>query len=907
MVLYLIVLAVKGIYPFGAKTIDYYDMAQQIAAFYYHVYDMLHGSSAFYYNWYSALGVNMAMSTSGCSNLSLFNLFFLFIPRHALLESLSFFQLLKMLCMTLTMYIYVHKTHKAPYFFEVAASVGYAFCGFVLVLHITNQWMDIAVLFPLMMLFYDRMLRNGRIKGYVITLSLILIASYYLGFMILIFLFLYTGIKIFAEKLYVPVKRREHLCIMELGVGTVTSLALSSFIVVPQLTQMLSSARFANGNEGEGPIARYFSILSHVEGDYTTRWWSLLGISMAVAVILIGMIKDRKNRYGIFMTVSMILLMVLELFFESINLIWHFGSYVQYPIRNGFIIYFVFAYLICFYAERLFEKRFEPFGYVSLILTVVAFTAFVILYKLNPGLSLRTVFHITSAMMAAALVLYIFFFAWDKGKYYSCALGIICLEILCYAFLLFGKPDFITGYAEEPEQEGEYIRICNQLTDAFELEPEYLFRVKNPDESLNANYGFVLRRPALSNWTHMIAPDEQRSAANWGYSIQFTRLLDSGGTVFSDALLGVRDIISCVDQDPELYEKVKSAEIIVDHMTGEKAEYTLYKAKYTLPFAIPMYVEDMYKNDVSDLVELHNIMYRSMTGADTPDEQKIAQWYIKDDFPYADDSVADMDSDSEYKLVKMKINISGKRAIYLNGSGGDNEYANTKITVTDSEGSRNVLVPTIKDVANEMYPAHFNNNTIYIGSYEDEEIEIVADMNLALGDSFKVSVCGVDLEKMKCLSEIYSDIPDDAIVAGKNTLGFTVDVGEQTGDTAILLPLEYDKGWTVKINDKKTEQYSYAGLFTVIPLWEGINKIDMKFVPKGMGLGICISILTLLIIGCFILARKASREIIESETEILSHDVEHWITPIYLLVYTLAVFMMYVIPVVYGMWIRIFK
>ena len=121
------------------------------------------------------------------------------------------------------------------------------------------------------------------------------------------------------------------------------SLMLSSFILVPQLTQMLSSARFKNGNEKEGAIATYLEILSHVEGDYTTRWWSLLGISFACAIITVGIIKNRKDKKQVFMSVSLILMVVLELFFESINLIWHFGSYVQYPIRNGFIIYFVFA------------------------------------------------------------------------------------------------------------------------------------------------------------------------------------------------------------------------------------------------------------------------------------------------------------------------------------------------------------------------------------------------------------------------------------------------------------------------------------------------------------------------------------------------------------------------------------
>ncbi|HOO27819.1 MAG TPA: YfhO family protein, partial [Lachnospiraceae bacterium] len=189
MVLGSIVLAVKKMFPFGNDTIDYYDMAQQIAAFYYHVYDMLHGEKAFFFDWYTALGVNMAMSTSGCSNLSPFNLFFLFVPRDMLLESLSIFNLLKMMCMTFTMYLFLHKTYRAPYFFKALLSTGYGFCGFVLVLYITNQWMDIAVLFPLILLSLGKLLREGTMRWYVVTMSLALINSYYLAFMILIFIF----------------------------------------------------------------------------------------------------------------------------------------------------------------------------------------------------------------------------------------------------------------------------------------------------------------------------------------------------------------------------------------------------------------------------------------------------------------------------------------------------------------------------------------------------------------------------------------------------------------------------------------------------------------------------------------------------------------------------------------------
>ena len=991
LVIYSIILAVKGIYPFGGNTIDYYDMAQQIAAFYYHVYDALHGMKGFFYDWYTALGVNMAMSTSGCSNLSPFNLFFLFIRRESLLQSLSVFNGFKLMCMSLSMYFYLDKTHeKAPYFFKLAASAGYSFCGFVLVLYITNQWIDIAVMFPLIMYFYDRLIETGKIRGYVITLAITLIASYYLGFMILIFIFLYTGLKLIEGYIFSTGSKKyfDDLHLTQLGIGTFLSLALSSFIIVPQLTQMLSSARFKNGNEAGGGLpGGYLEIISHVRGDYTTRWWTLLGLSFASAVIFTGIIKLRKDHRAVFMSVTMILMMVLELFFESINRIWHFGSYVQYPIRNGFIIYFVFAYWMCYFAGQIYGgeiRENDESGqdgtdnsikgqYLSFVFTVIGFLAFIAFYRNNPGMPLRRVFHITSAIMAVTFVYYLLVLNWGSFKHpirfvrrknleedgyiedtrrngvrYGWAAGVIVCEVLCFGFLLFGKPEFITGYGEEPEQDGEYIYICDQLREAFDLEPGFLYRMKNPDETLNANYGLVLMQPELSNWTHMIAPGEQAGAAQWGYSIQFTRLLDSGGTAFSDALLGVRNVISCVPMDERLYETVDKASIIVDHLTGEKVVYTLYKPKYTLPFGIMITDgnnEDGDRADVeeTDIVKLHNMIYHSMqTGSQRDDEREggdinssaktednieqdptnyAAYWLVHKEMPSDTNTAAGpaevtVRSTGSSKEVYIKAEIRDEAALYLLGSGGDREYANCTIEVAkDADisssdfGWRYIPVPTIKDAENIYYPAHFNNNAVYLGTFRDETVNLRVIMDLDKGEPFDVDVMGLSLDATERVCAAYADVPDDYIKAGKNTLEFTMTVpggneGKKSGiaekSMMALLPLTYDKGWDVKINGRKTDACSYAGLFTAIPLREGENRVYMKFTPSGMLIGSIVTLVSLALCAVYVIICRVRKT---DMLMILSGRLSPVLNRIYACATAAVVLFMYIIPVIYGVFV----
>ncbi|MCR5233663.1 MAG: YfhO family protein [Lachnospiraceae bacterium] len=1014
MVLYSIILAVKGIYPFGNNTIDYYDMAQQIAAFYYHTYDWLHGTKSFFYDWYTALGVNMAMSTSGCSNISPFNLFFLFIKRDSLLKSLSVFNGLKLMCMSFTMYFYLHRTYKStPLFFKAVASVGYAFCGFVLVLYITNQWVDIAVMFPLIMYFYDRLIETGRIKGYVITLAITLIASYYLGFMILIFIFLYTGLKLVTGPIFKEEKRDMNL--LSLGNGTLLSLMSSAFILVPQLMQMLSSARFKNGNEGEadGAFGRYIEIISRVKGDYTTRWWTLLGVSFAAAVILTGLIRYRKDKKLMFTTLSLILMMVLELFFESINLIWHFGSYVQYPIRNGFIINFVFAYLMCLYAGKMYgeedvhshravdaeetEKVSDVGnGYLSFAVTIFGFLIFIAFMRNHPGMQLRRVFHITSFMMLVTFICYFFLLNSQKliqishyigrntnkssqregdktyagkgdadsvvnstddntdnignsnedntgstgntgnssgdkeghkqdgkeSKRYGWAAGIMALEILCYGFLLFGKPDFITGYAEEPEQDGEFIYTCNELRDRLDLDSDFLTRIKNPDESLNANYGLVLMQPALSNWTHMIAPGEQTGAAAWGYTIQFTRLLDAGGTVFSDALLGICKVISSVPMDECLYEPVASARVTTDHRSGDETEYTMYRPEYMLPFGILLGSSDTDnpagEGSYPDVVQLHNSIYHSMITRGAKPTEDIAHWIIRKEHTMEPDelfSSAGIDTEAYLngRTVTINATIEDECALYLLGSGGDMEYANCTIEVmggslsgTDNsnvsdDGYTMIGIPTIKDPGNVYYPAHFNNNAVYLGCFGNEKARIRVTMDLAKGEPFDVDIMGLSMDAVKYVCEECIGISGDNMSAGGRTLDF--DVSSAGSDSCIMLPLTYDKGWKIRINGQKVKAEQYAGLFMRFPLFEGDNKISMRFTPQGTAPGVLVTVLALVMMFVYIVLRRISPDALEHFAESVVDLVSPAIERGYLVVFVLAVMFVYIVPVLYGLFI----
>lgn len=916
-VLLCVIYAMKHIYPFGINTIDYYDMGQQIAAFYYHTFDFLHGEKNLFYDPYTALSVNMAMSTSGCSHLSLFNLFFLFIKRDMLIESLSIFLMLKMMLMSLFMYIFVHNRFRISYVFEVIFSVGYGFCGYVLMLYMTIQWLDVAALFPLLMLFLHKLLKEGKTCGYIVVLTLSIIASYYQSFMILIYIVFMVGVCVFFDKCasfiekkssvsgkvtnkYRPIYENYHL--LKLLCATLISLMLSAFIVIPQIKQTLISARFNNENDG-GILNTYFAIVSNSKPAYTSRWWSILILSFAFAVILCGVVKYAKDMKTWAAILSLVIILS-ELFVEGVNLFWHFGSYVGYPIRNGYMINFTVAFIACAFLEKMKygnEKIDKPLTIndgngmvIGIIVAAVLIVGFITnIYAHTIGLTLRSVFHLTSAVMAMTFIVYLMLIIYKDGKHVLLAPVLIAAEIILFGFIFIGKPAYITGYAEEPEQESEYIRISNQLDEILGINAvdagrsQYRFsRVKNPDASLNANYGLVLRRPVLANWTHLLSPLLQRDAAKLGYTVQYTRVFDTGGTVFSDALLGIDEVICQVPQDIKLYNLKNTADVEVNHLSGQRANYFEYDCKYKLPFGVVVDNID-YDFENGGTVKVYNEIYSSISG----DEEPIADYVIKDV-----DYTEYVGLSEQTAVICKKIDIKGTKALYYVSDQIDTDDYNTEIFVN----GYSVLVPSIGECGNASYPAHFNNNALYLGTFTDESVDVSISADLLKADgselegNIKPSIFSIDIEKLQKLTDNYVD-PISARTAGKAYYEFEMDsatpASKAGANKYLLLPLSYDEGYTATVNGNDARVAQVGGLFCAICLEDGANHVTVKFFPDGMKIGFIISVVGLICLAVFY--------VMCMKTVIFEKDYK-WISDLYYIGFILIFIGMYVVSYLFA-------
>lgn len=883
-VIYLIILALNGMWPFGKATIDYYDMAQWSDLFYYHNYDVLHGTKSFVFDWYTNLG----RVIPGLNEPSLFDLFFYFVPRDLFLECTSILMLIKIMVSALTMNIFIGYINKdLPYIYRFIISAGYGMCGFMLLNYTVPMWIDMMAIVPLVLMSSQKALKTGKILGLSVTVFLLMTDDYYFTIQTLVFVFMIGGIFMLCS-LINDRNMIKRLYLFRFASGVVLGLGLSAFSWIPDIVFAVGSARFGNGTAGESIMDNYLMILRNTEPAYLTRWFVLLCLAMPSALAVVSIISDirRKNTSRVVFCLICVFMTASQLVLESIHMLLHFGSYVNYPVRNGFMIYLVVSGI----AAALYEKK-NPAQEtqsitskgipIQVILSSIAAVAAAVLFRrwyvANAGISGHSVLMMTMGMMLAFMIVHIILMVFSAGRYAYVSVGFWVAELLIFGIIMIGKPLFDTPYGNDPEQEGEFIRITDQLVsgfgDIFETgKTAATRRVKNPDTGLNANYGEVMQRETLSGWSNLETPGQIGGAISLGYSNQFTRLLDSGGNIFSDTMLHITDIISREELDETLYEKVAKTDAVIDHMTGEKASYNLYRNRYELPFAMAVNAILPKFDSRSDPVEVFN-SYVSALGADKSIAGPVQ---TKPDVSHYDD----------HEVSDYSINVSGRKTLYFKGYCTDKDYYNTKITVNE----KTVKIPSIREYDNELFPAHFNNNTIELGSFEDETVRVTIDMDLSDPDTeYSFVLYEIDRDVLEDLCSGISYVTDTK--QGKRSLEITIDDIPGSFD-GVIIPVSYDKGWSAFVNGSKTDILDCNGLFMYIPVTSGYNEIKMTYFPAYMKTGIIIALIAAVSLAAIMFSDRKKPAAVTGTDTVLTY--------LYVCAAVAAFIVIYLIPAVYA-------
>lgn len=765
-----VICAGKSIYPFGTNVLSIGDLAEQTVPIYTFLWDVMHGDKTIFFDWNTGLGNNMAGVISHFALISPFNLFFFFIPRDFIELSMFYFFLLKLLGITGSICFVVRK-----WFPHIRATVLYAFCllyvfcPFLVDYYRFPSWMDSVFIFPLIMYFYfELMHERGKGIGYVICLSLSAVMSFQHTFMLVILLVFMTGGLVVADR------EKYGRSIVRLLVLSLTGALLSACVWVPGVMQIFTAGRF----EERRSLLDLFGTIYVFNPN---KWMKIinLGVPMGLMLCLMKRIRqDKALRWFAYINV----LLLLPIFLESTNLLWHGGSYQGYTMRFAYMLTFwmIIAGLYC-YAELEDKKagRSIPAA-CQWIVSGVLVLLFIGLSYYVSGHTITVLLVLAVVALSACIGISIL---WIRGAGYGM---VVLLSAVVISLAMMGNK--ITPALDMSESG---VLLYNEIREQEEPSP-VLDRLKILSAIVGQNNSLYLRKNTIGNYNASEATQQIESMTDIGYAEIGYRMSDYGGTIFSDALLGIREAMG-TEADPELYT--------------EKVQYgdsTIYIPRYTYEDGILIRQDwDETVREQKNPFVWQNAMAESVLGT------KLLTLY-------------------ETKTDTLDIRIDNRSVLYCYVPvSSRSEVMIDRITVTDRDtGCR------IDKVFDE---SGWENGIISLGIYSGQNLQLTFDK---AEDMDTVFLAVLPLTVMEEYQPCYAG--NFHYTADGHSMSISLTDAKE-GDR-LFLPVYHDKGWKCYVNEQEVEPDTFLTGSMVIPVEEGDNDIRLVFYPQGFLLGILCSI-----------------------------------------------------------------
>jgi len=837
-----VVFIVKGVYPFGDRSIAYYDMPICYIPLYTHTYDFLHGNAPVLLDWYNAAASDVTYNSTTYV-LNPFNLLLYFTSRDNIMYFMSIILMIKLAASALTMTLYIKKKHNTSDLYTVIMSLMYALCGFTFNDYMNIFFLDLMILLPALMLALDHMIKTRKALPYTILSFAAITLSFYLSAMTYIYVILYIfGYILFIEK---DKMKRRHIA-ADVGIYTIIGAVMAVGLVLPAVIKTAQSPRM-------GYIPSYGEILTTRNGDFDDqKLFMLFGSEFALSILLILIIKCIRSKEKpdavLSFNIYRMILFLVPIISEGSDMLWHLGSYAHFPYRFGFLLAFTGVDILAgFNSEHKSEKpyfqikkpklaRAAEYGAISIsICSVILFS--IIAYLLRDtalydhsnynNATIRTYRIVLPLMVLSGLLI---FGLCNKKMRAVLFTGIVVLQtsLGCYGFI-----------APANDNSNYVVDFSTSAYGSLDIPQDNLSRIKFADAESNImNFPMLSGYAGLTDWTLDPTSAYLEEMRRLGYAYVYTACYDMGGSLFSDALLNVKMIGTINEFDDDSFYK---------YSEGIR-NYNFYNCNYTIPFGI-LADNDLSaipdSGDISPFEEQNNI-YRAIS-----DNGDIFTYDSLDgyDIDYRKDIVVNFMLPFTYSF---DVDIKGNALIYAYSSSEDLVFTfmvneEPKAFIEDRGAAQKD-----KDmISNGQY------QTVELGKFRDETVKLSLITNTDEIEDLYIGI--LDLDKLGELCDKYN-AGDHAYDVEAEGTELTLKVDYPDGRW-LFLPIEYNDKWKATINGSSAEITPVMdGAFIGIKLGSEDADIKLKFVPEMQYRCIFITIAgILLLIAVVFMDKKGHR------------------------------------------------
>lgn len=813
-----------GMWPLGGKTGMIVDMHHQYAPLLARLRDMLLNGGSPVYSFEVGLGINF-VSLFGYYLASPFNLLLVFFQEHLLAEGILVITLLKNALSAAFFAACVQSVYRRRNMTIPMVSVMYALMMYMIAYSWNIMWLDVVMVLPLVVLGFEKMMRTGRYLWYILPLAYALIANYYIGFMLCIFLVLYYLVYALRKR-----RRAEQQAwgIARFALGSLLGGGLAMFMLVPVFLALGHTSAAGQKPPDLNSMFDMFGLLGrHLYGTTPTiRSGNLPNIYCGMLAVLLLPIFATLKAIPLRRRVSYIgLCGVLGLSFtvNLANLFWHGMHFPNdLPYRFSFLYSFVLL-LIAF--ETLQHLRAITFKQIGFSLT--ALVAYLVIEERFGdkayGFEAIYISLLLLGIYAAVLALV----SWKKIRRIRIAYALLCLvatgEMLFHAGSAFVKLDSQEHYTSHNAYvDNDTTRAIRQAVDKAEsigdeelgtafYRMELLPRRTCVDTALFGYRGITVF--SSSNYY-----TTTRTMGALGYAINGVNShLYRSFVPTVDSLLGIRYLV--------MNTQLASHEQLVyrDSVSCNGTQYYIYENPDALPLgfvaenAIKEWQYTLYHPFTSQ-----NTLFKTLTG----DERDLFTLH-----PVGD--VISNVSPTAINLYASDGKANGTFSVKLKSGGQTFIYADCGAakSIQVSAGSASWSVSP-----REAY-------IIDAGQLEaGDELTMTVSAEMSCTGNFFVATLN---------SDVYREAIDKLAAGGLAVTSFSDDHIQGTVQSeggALFTSIPYDAGWKVWVDGQPVETYGVSKAFLAFDMPTGEHTVEMRYRPQGLLIGLILSAFSLCLV-----------------------------------------------------------
>ena len=713
------------------------------------------------------------------------------------------------------------------------------------------MWLDAMVLLPLIALGIEQIIRKGRFGLYCAALTLTMLSNYYMSFMVCIFAVLYFLVYYLSHyeisarlSAAMPVagkpslwSRIQNSRFLQSGVrfagSSILSAGLAAFALLP--TYFILQACSATSGTFPKKYTSYFTIFDFLANHFASVTPTIRSSGEdvlpnvycgAIVLILIPLYLFAKtiSKREKVMHLSLLVFFYFSFNTNFLNYIWHgFHFPNDLPYRQSFLYSFIL--LIMAYQVLIRLKEFSTKEIAGVGLAVMAYV--VIVQKITS----KNVDELSVILTLILIAIYVLVMTLMKDKrYQSSAVAVL---LLCCVVTEAAAANTDNYSMDQPKSNyvsdlSDFEAVKKQL-DTLENGAFYRMELTNLRTRMDPawyNYNGVSTFSSMAY--EKVANLQSRLGMFGNFINSYTYHLQ---TPVYNSMFGLKYIVNNtadVHPDSSLYTKLPISQ----------GKFTAYENKYSLPIAFRVNdTVQSWATDGSDPFMVQQDFFQKATGCGTlfhPMEISSIDYDNID--PFSDESQL-----GTFTFFRTTPGKDASLTVHLISPGTENLYL-----YVNSDNVEQI------SISSDSYNNTQNVDREYIldiGRHKKGEV-ISEDITISSGDSGYIDFYAYGFDETE-FQRGYDRLKADSLQVESFTdtkISGTIDVS----DNGILYTsIPYDEGWTVTVDGKEIDKKDLLAIgdaLLAIRIDGGSHTIELSYTPKGMFIGIGISVFALAVV-----------------------------------------------------------